>query len=138
MTTVRVTLSDAATDVLMHLASLPGTAYTTDEIALAVALTDVTTPRATTMHSLQLLRTMGYVERLADTRWIVTDDGGAAIPTCRCCGARVTDWPSRDCEEPEEHTGAIYDCDCGDAVTMADALAHPSKHRRCNLIGSRP
>lgn len=59
------------------------------------------------------------------------------MTTCDFCGGRIDAWPSATCEEPERHTTAVYDCDCGDTVTVADAQANPPKHRRCHLIGSR-
>lgn len=56
--------------------------------------------------------------------------------TCGFCGESVSTWPSRDCEQPADHVAAVYACDCGDMLTIADAIAQPSKHRRCNLIGA--
>lgn len=61
------------------------------------------------------------------------------IPCAGCCpscdeprGA----WPARDCESPEAHRGATYVCACGETVTIDEALDRPTRHRRCNEIGS--
>lgn len=66
-------------------------------------------------------------------------EGYELLPTTDCptCPRSVSDWPAAECETPEAHEGAIYDCDCGDTVTIEQAIADPRRHRRCNLIGSR-
>lgn len=57
------------------------------------------------------------------------------MSTCDCCGEETSAWPSNSCDSPEEHDTATHDCDCGETVTMADALDNPKRHRRCYLIG---
>lgn len=55
---------------------------------------------------------------------------------CGTCGRYAGEWPAADCETPEAHAGATIDCPCGDVLTIEQALEQPTKHRRCNLIGS--
>lgn len=57
--------------------------------------------------------------------------------SCPFCDRAADVWPPVGCEEPEFHDRATFDCDCGDTVTIAEAIASPSRHRRCSLIGSR-
>lgn len=60
----------------------------------------------------------------------------AETTACGFCGRPTATWPGKDCEQPEEHVGATYGCDCGETVTIEQALADPRRHRRCNLIGA--
>ncbi len=57
--------------------------------------------------------------------------------SCPTCPGDFSEWPARDCETPGFHDGATYDCDCGDVVTVAEAIENPARHRRCNEIPAR-
>lgn len=55
---------------------------------------------------------------------------------CPGCDGRRSEWPRRDCQAPTAHRGATIGCDCGETVTIEDALEQPDRHRRCNEIGA--
>lgn len=67
--------------------------------------------------------------------WVLDYFTPESLTTCPTCGSPAADWPSKNCDSPEAHSSAVYICDCGDTVTMADALGTGTrKHRRCHLI----
>ena len=57
-----------------------------------------------------------------------------ALIDCGWCGDPADRWPTRTCEEPENHILATYDCDCGDTLRVNDDNLH--LHKRCREIGS--
>jgi hypothetical protein len=59
----------------------------------------------------------------------------AALVRCNSCDRPTHEWPGNDCDGPELHTTAAYDCECGETVTIEQAIGDPSRHARCHLIG---
>ena len=77
--TVRVTLADAPTDVLVYLAGNPRSKFTSAWITGAVAPDDAENALETVALALRLLHDGGYVKRCLHTHWQVTEAGVTAV-----------------------------------------------------------
>ena len=78
--TIKVTLADAPTDVLVYLVDHSATV---PEIARAVAPRDADSPLASVANALRLLREIGYAQLGPELVWTVTDAGRAAVDAAR-------------------------------------------------------
>lgn len=88
--TIKVTFSDACTDVLVWLAAHDKYQWrSVEQIAEAVAPADATQSRRTTSNALGTLRECGLVrvQKIdADVTWQVTEEGREAVRAARMSG----------------------------------------------------
>jgi hypothetical protein len=105
---IKVTFSDACTDVLVHLADQPADSWRTwHGIRDAIAPGDATDPNGTVLNAMQTLRDCGLIEgRSFDgfPGWRITDAGRKAVADAQEADAKASE-PMSDllCHRQEEH-----------------------------------
>lgn len=100
--TVRVTLAEAPTDVLVYLAANPDYDLTARALADVVAPAGAQDAVATVAGALRTLWDAGYVRRASHTTWQVTRQGWMAVREASSCCPQVARTGVCYCSEEEE------------------------------------